>query len=45
MKLTLLPEGRKNLVANAVGIKNFNGVTYNTTVEEVTGLLPISAEG
>ncbi|KAI6113215.1 hypothetical protein EDD16DRAFT_1521373 [Pisolithus croceorrhizus] len=37
--------GRNNLVAAAVGITNFDGVTYLTTAENITGLLPPGSEG
>lgn len=37
--------GRDKLVKSAVGRRTFLGVTYNTTVEEITGLLQPGAEG
>ncbi|KAI6026105.1 hypothetical protein BKA83DRAFT_4238456 [Pisolithus microcarpus] len=37
--------GRNNLVAAAVGITNFDGITYSTTAENITGLLPPGSEG
>lgn len=37
--------GRDNLVAAAVGITSFNGITYITTAKNITGLLPPGSEG
>lgn len=38
-------QGRDNFVANAIGSRNFGGVTYSTSSESVTGLLPVGANG
>ncbi|KAI0633399.1 hypothetical protein C8Q77DRAFT_1217811 [Trametes polyzona] len=37
--------GRDELVAAAVGTTNFGGVTYSTTAQNVTGLLPVGSNG
>ncbi|CDO76722.1 hypothetical protein BN946_scf184796.g16 [Trametes cinnabarina] len=37
--------GRDQLVAGAVGITSFDGVTYSTTAQNVTGLLPVGSAG
>jgi hypothetical protein len=37
--------GRDSLVAAAVGSTSFNGVTYKTTSEQITGLLPAGSQG
>ncbi|KAI0769318.1 hypothetical protein BD413DRAFT_604920 [Trametes elegans] len=37
--------GRNELVENAVGTTSFDGVTYQTTAQNVTGLLPVGSEG
>ncbi|KAF5343143.1 hypothetical protein D9758_015208 [Tetrapyrgos nigripes] len=37
--------GRDNLVAGAVGTKNFGGVTYHTTSQTVSGLLSAGTAG
>ena len=33
------------LVAGAVGTTSYNGVTYSTTAQNVTGLLPVGSNG
>ncbi|KAI6033054.1 hypothetical protein F5J12DRAFT_798461 [Pisolithus orientalis] len=38
-------DSSNNLVAAAVGITSFNGVTYITTAKNITGLLPPGSEG
>ncbi|VDC05251.1 unnamed protein product [Peniophora sp. CBMAI 1063] len=46
---TIVPDGynigRNALVAAAVGLTSYNGVTYQTTAQNVTGLLPAGATG
>jgi len=37
--------GRNALVANAVGITNFGGVTYSTTAKNISGLLAAGSTG
>jgi len=37
--------GRNNLVANAVGITSFGGVTYSTTAKNIAGLMSIGSTG
>ncbi|KAI0645387.1 hypothetical protein C8Q79DRAFT_690838 [Trametes meyenii] len=37
--------GRDALVSSALGITSFGGVTYSTTAENVTGLLPVGSAG
>ncbi|KAJ8488929.1 hypothetical protein ONZ51_g3266 [Trametes cubensis] len=37
--------GRDELVAGAVGTTSYNGVTYSTTAQNVTGLLPVGSNG
>ncbi|KAK7451027.1 hypothetical protein VKT23_012702 [Stygiomarasmius scandens] len=37
--------GRDNLVSMAVGTKSFGGVTYHTTSQSVSGLLPSGSTG
>ncbi|THU91428.1 hypothetical protein K435DRAFT_780735 [Dendrothele bispora CBS 962.96] len=37
--------GRDNLVSMAVGTKSFGGVTYQTTSQTVSGLLPVGSAG
>ncbi|KAI0356167.1 hypothetical protein OH77DRAFT_1401630 [Trametes cingulata] len=37
--------GRDALVASAMGTTNFNGVTYSTTAQNITGLLPVGSAG
>ncbi|KAI6046190.1 hypothetical protein EDC04DRAFT_2865047 [Pisolithus marmoratus] len=37
--------GRNNLVAAAVGITSFDGITYTTTARNITGLLPPGSVG
>ncbi|ESK92947.1 secreted protein [Moniliophthora roreri MCA 2997] len=38
-------QGRNQLVQNAVGRTDFNGVNYSTTARNITGLLPVGADG
>ncbi|KAK7035260.1 hypothetical protein VNI00_012027 [Paramarasmius palmivorus] len=38
-------QGRNQLVQHALGTTKFNGVTYSTQAENVTGLLPAGAQG
>ncbi|KAJ7078931.1 hypothetical protein B0H15DRAFT_859808 [Mycena belliarum] len=46
---TIAPDGynvgRDLLVANAVGSTSFNGVSYSTTAQNLTGLLPAGSNG
>lgn len=37
--------GRDQLVENAVGTTSYGDVTYFTTAENITGLLPVGATG
>ncbi|KAH9892874.1 hypothetical protein C8Q73DRAFT_76049 [Cubamyces lactineus] len=37
--------GRDELVSGAVGTTSYNGVTYSTTAQNVTGLLPVGSNG
>ncbi|KAI8993798.1 hypothetical protein BD414DRAFT_411631 [Trametes punicea] len=37
--------GRDELVAGAIGTTSYNGVTYRTTAQNVTGLLPVGSAG
>ncbi|KAH9855202.1 hypothetical protein C2E23DRAFT_774200 [Lenzites betulinus] len=37
--------GRNELVASALGTTSFGGVTYSTTAQNVTGLLPVGSDG
>ncbi|KAF9264219.1 hypothetical protein L218DRAFT_958642 [Marasmius fiardii PR-910] len=38
-------QGRDQLVSAAVGNKSFNGVSYSTEMEKISGLLPVGATG
>ena len=46
---TIAPDGydvgRDQLVSSAVGTKSFGGVTYSTTAQNITGLLPVGSDG
>ncbi|CDO78164.1 hypothetical protein BN946_scf184467.g3 [Trametes cinnabarina] len=37
--------GRNQLVSGAVGITSYGGVTYSTTAQNITGLLPVGSAG
>ncbi|KAI8993786.1 hypothetical protein BD414DRAFT_480446 [Trametes punicea] len=37
--------GRDALVASAVGVTKFDGVSYSTTAQNITGLLPVGSAG
>ena len=37
--------GRDELVAAAVGMTSFNGITYSTTAENIAGLMPAGSTG
>ncbi|KZV73142.1 hypothetical protein PENSPDRAFT_733127 [Peniophora sp. CONT] len=37
--------GRDQLVENAIGTTSFGGITYSTTAENITGLLPVGTAG
>ncbi|OSD04034.1 hypothetical protein PYCCODRAFT_1364698 [Trametes coccinea BRFM310] len=37
--------GRNELVAGAIGVTSYGGVTYSTTAKNVTGLLPVGSTG
>ncbi|KAI0330131.1 hypothetical protein GY45DRAFT_1251395 [Cubamyces sp. BRFM 1775] len=37
--------GRNELVESAIGTTSFDGVTYSTTAQNVTGLLPVGSNG
>ncbi|KAI1785747.1 hypothetical protein LXA43DRAFT_899119 [Ganoderma leucocontextum] len=46
---TIIPDGydvgRDLLVQNAVGTTSFDGVTYSTTAQNITGLMPVGSAG
>ncbi|PPQ65019.1 hypothetical protein CVT26_015728 [Gymnopilus dilepis] len=46
---TIVPDGydigRDQLVSSAVGTTSFDGVTYSTTAQNITGLLPVGSTG
>ena len=45
LSLTAWYADRDELVSWAVGTTSFNDVTYSTTAENITGLLPVGTAG
>jgi len=45
MKLMLILRQSESLVKSAVGLKEHEGVKYQTTVQNITGLIPPGSDG